>query len=262
MKLLAPLLSAVILAPGTVAAITEEKAQKLVHDAIERLHSDRVADVWESFSETSRNEYRKAFLDHVAAIRDTHRPTKKINEPKWSALIKAEEDRRFGLNNHITDTAPWEGELRYYGFTGGLERTLKLHDADFWAVFIGEKFLIDKRNREFRKDSNPAVWPKTAIPVPTYRVEGVSQKGDRFHVILRSSHLAKRGIFSNLHFNRCLANVSWNIKTDNTPEVSFVWSGTIESCEPKLDVPGDVIDYLKLTTSAMREEAKKALDND
>jgi hypothetical protein len=241
-------------------AQTEVDARKLVRQTLEDLYSYKVAKVWESFSDTSKDNYRRVFLDFVKATDKFVEPevTPK-NESKWVTMRKEEERKYQGGDRDKYTTA--EHYLRRVGFIDGLEKVRVLDNEEFWDVFLGGKYLEDKKNQDFSRKST-VLYPKHKPEVPPYQIDGVAASGDKFFVVMRAPYTVRNNLFASLDIN---GDWGWNIGPnawDQEPQVSFVWSGVKENGKIKLNVPDSVINRLAIATYSMTKDTHRGKNAD
>ncbi|MES2658488.1 MAG: hypothetical protein V4689_07710 [Verrucomicrobiota bacterium] len=232
-----------------VKAQVGDKAMALVQKTLEQIYDNETAQVWESFSEPSKDEYRLAVLDSLSASRETWKPGKEPPVAPFQYDLRSDEERR---KDEADRKIPyWEKTLKRMGFLSNLDSVKALSNHDFWEAFLSEQYLKDKRPHD--PVAPMSFWPKGKSRVPLYQVEGVAVSGDRFYVIMMVP-LKLKNVMQSLAYE---SRVWWSQKEhDDYPDERLVWSGRTIGGQLQLDVPENVVGFHKRNAFARRHSGK------
>lgn len=244
--------SVLMISASTGLSQIESKAKALVQDTLELVYTREFAKVWESFSEPSKEEFRKAYLE--SRVAEKERPAKAapaLQISKVDAAIMTDEQRReLELRRNVPI---WVADLRSRGFSEDLDAVKNLTSQEFWEDWISEQRLKD---REYHAPTEAlASWPKGKSPVPFYQVEAVAVAGDRVFVILRVPPELERSLLALINGS----SVSYSPARPPefpVPDQRMVWTATLVNGSLRLDVPESLVRFYRLHTLALRRSAR------
>lgn len=167
MKSLFLLPAAVIGVPFALAESPREQAEELVGKAMQQAYRRDYAQLWESFSESSRDRFRLAWLAKMQAMQGDG----KKQEPEVPEKIGAEH-KRFMAH-----------QLTSNGFEADLAKTAALRNRDFWETYLSDRYLKD---RDYHAPS-AAISAWRTDKLPPYAVEAVAEEGGRLFIVITAS---------------------------------------------------------------------------
>lgn len=211
------------------AQTARERAEKLVAPAMEQIYRCERAQLLDSFSESSREDFRRAWLDRLVALRDFR--GSETGLPSVNRIVKLA------------------------GFESDFDSVNTMDKRQFWESFLSEQYL---RDHEYKAPTAAlAAWPKSKVP--DYQIEAVSEEGSKLFIVIKASPCYEETILG--VWKMGVGHESFVqtaiIMNHPTPE-RFVWTASKGSDgKEKLDVPDRVISAFTRETAVLKSRTSR-----
>ncbi|RYD20825.1 MAG: hypothetical protein EOP88_13560 [Verrucomicrobiaceae bacterium] len=221
MKTPFPVVIAAIVSSLPLGAQTaRERAEELLAPAMERIYRNDRAKLWESFSESSRDRFRTAWLDRLVALRGFYGPE------KGPPLVKK------------------------WALGADLESVAALDNRQFWETWLSEQYL---RDHEYKAPTAPlAPWPKEKVPA--YTIEAVAEEGTRLFIVIKASPVYQEVLLGTWKMGEGWDTFGMTASAlRNPPPERFVWTASRDADgKERLDVPDMVIETFTREAAKLR----------
>ncbi len=227
-------------------ASPREDAENLVRETVTMMRQKQTAKLWESFSESSRDKYRKALLEGLTARRELPEPNPPAPDvdakyPQRTEEQQWEDERKSRVPN-------WRNDLIRLGLPADLEEVKAMSNREFWEAWLSELYLQDLEYHG--SESSRPRFPMPGPEQPAYRVEAVAVEGAKFYVIMRIPYEMGRDMIRQLPG---MDGYPWSMHEMVDSEKRMVWSGVIENRQLHLDVPDEWTRMLEIQTFSAKQ---------